>query len=106
MHSKSTKTFKPNKKIAEGTSLYQLHKDAQATLGSGNLRLAVALPLGEDVNEWVAVNSELLHLGVSALWLALKLCRVCSLNLSPLHACVDPFLSLTHSFSFAGYASG
>jgi len=28
------------------------------TLGSGNLRLAVALPEGEDLNEWVAVNSE------------------------------------------------
>lgn len=30
---------------------------AEATLGSGNLRLAVALPDGEDLNEWVAVNS-------------------------------------------------
>lgn len=27
------------------------------TLGSGNLRLAVALPEGEDLNEWVAVNT-------------------------------------------------
>lgn len=33
---------------------------AAATLGSGNLRLAVQLPEGEDMNEWVAVNSELL----------------------------------------------
>lgn len=29
-------------------------------LGSGNLRLAVILPEGEDLNEWLAVNSELL----------------------------------------------
>lgn len=29
-----------------------------ATLGSGNLRNAVALPDGEDLNEWVAVNSK------------------------------------------------
>jgi hypothetical protein len=29
----------------------------QATLGSGNLRLAVTLPEGEDLNEWLAVNS-------------------------------------------------
>lgn len=36
-------------------------KHAAATLGSGNLRSAVALPDGEDVNEWVAVNSELLQ---------------------------------------------
>lgn len=33
-------------------------KHAAATLGSGNLRLAVMLPEGEDLNEWVAVNSE------------------------------------------------
>lgn len=32
-------------------------KQAAATLGSGNLRLAVMLPEGEDLNEWVAVNS-------------------------------------------------
>ena len=35
----------------------QLHKYAQATLGSGNLRLAVTLPEGEDLNEWIAVNT-------------------------------------------------
>lgn len=29
-----------------------------ATLGSGDLRLAVTLPEGEDLNEWVAVNSK------------------------------------------------
>jgi hypothetical protein len=34
-------------------------KHAAATLGSGNLRLAVMLPEGEDINEWVAVNSKL-----------------------------------------------
>jgi len=33
-------------------------KHAAATLGSGNLRLAVMLPEGEDPNEWVAVNSK------------------------------------------------
>lgn len=35
-------------------------KHAAATLGSGNLRQAVVLPEGEDLNEWVAVNSEYL----------------------------------------------
>lgn len=35
-------------------------KHAAATLGSGNLRLAVMLPEGEDLNEWVAVNSKYL----------------------------------------------
>ncbi|ORX87954.1 mps one binder kinase activator-like 1 protein [Anaeromyces robustus] len=51
------KTFKPKKNIPEGTKQYQLKKYAEATLGSGNLRLAVALPEGEDLNEWLAVNT-------------------------------------------------
>lgn len=36
----------------------QLRKHIDATLGSGNLREAVRLPPGEDLNEWLAVNSE------------------------------------------------
>lgn len=51
------KTFKPKKNIPEGTKQYQLKKYAEATLGSGNLRLAVTLPEGEDINEWLAVNT-------------------------------------------------
>ncbi|XXG51395.1 hypothetical protein AAC387_Pa02g5178 [Persea americana] len=35
----------------------QLHRHITATLGSGNLREAVRLPLGEDPNEWLAVNT-------------------------------------------------
>lgn len=57
--SRSSKTFKPKKNIPEGTHQYELMKHAAATLGSGNLRLAVMLPEGEDLNEWVAVNSML-----------------------------------------------
>lgn len=55
--SRSTKTFKPKKNIPEGTHQYDLMRHAAATLGSGNLRLAVMLPEGEDLNEWVAVNT-------------------------------------------------
>lgn len=36
----------------------QLQKHIDATLGSGNLREAVRLPPGEDINEWLAVNSK------------------------------------------------
>eukprot|EP01117_Protostelium_nocturnum_P007136 TRINITY_DN2558_c0_g1_i2.p1 TRINITY_DN2558_c0_g1~~TRINITY_DN2558_c0_g1_i2.p1 ORF type:complete len:219 (-),score=55.91 TRINITY_DN2558_c0_g1_i2:936-1592(-) len=36
---------------------YQLKQYADATLGSGNLRQAVKLPEGEDINEWLAVNT-------------------------------------------------
>jgi hypothetical protein len=59
--SRSNKTFKPKKNIPEGTHQYDLMKHAAATLGSGNLRLAVTLPDGEDLNEWVAVNSKPLN---------------------------------------------
>jgi hypothetical protein len=34
-----------------------LRKQIDATLGSGNLREAVRLPPGEDINEWLAVNT-------------------------------------------------
>ncbi|XP_062510044.1 MOB kinase activator 1B [Corticium candelabrum] len=54
---KSSKTFKPKKNIPEGTHQHDLMKYAAATLGSGNLRLAVQLPEGEDLNEWIAVNT-------------------------------------------------
>eukprot|EP01089_Gocevia_fonbrunei_P020006 TRINITY_DN727_c0_g1_i1.p1 TRINITY_DN727_c0_g1~~TRINITY_DN727_c0_g1_i1.p1 ORF type:complete len:230 (-),score=47.04 TRINITY_DN727_c0_g1_i1:51-740(-) len=55
--SKRSQTFKPNKNIPEGTKQYELKKYAEATLGSGNLKLAVTLPEGEDLNEWLAVNT-------------------------------------------------
>uniref|UniRef100_A0A8C8IBB7 MOB kinase activator 1B n=1 Tax=Oncorhynchus tshawytscha TaxID=74940 RepID=A0A8C8IBB7_ONCTS len=54
---RSSKTFKPKKNIPEGSHQYELLKHAEATLGSGNLRMAVMLPDGEDLNEWVAVNT-------------------------------------------------
>ena len=61
--SRNNKTFKPKKHIPEGTHQYDLMKHAAATLGSGNLRQAVMLPDGEDLNEWVAVNSKFFKLG-------------------------------------------
>ncbi|KAF9167515.1 MOB kinase activator 1B [Actinomortierella ambigua] len=36
---------------------YLLKEYVEQTLGSGNLRLAVRLPEGEDVHEWLAVNT-------------------------------------------------
>ncbi|CAN0432345.1 unnamed protein product [Lampetra fluviatilis] len=54
---RSSKTFKPRKALPEGSRQAELLKHAEATLGSGNLRLAVALPEGEDLNEWIAVNT-------------------------------------------------
>tara|TARA_R110002050_G_scaffold185534_3_gene319610 strand:+ start:1781 stop:2023 length:243 start_codon:yes stop_codon:yes gene_type:complete len=75
LFSKKSKTMvKHSKYDKEGQKAYQLKKHAEATLGSGNLRLAVVLPEGEDVNEWLAVHS---MFPVSAI-----LCSLSSLSLS------------------------
>jgi len=53
------KTFKPEKKISGKNS--KLHNTIKATmratLGGGDLKQTVKLPDGEDVNEWIAVNT-------------------------------------------------
>lgn len=59
---KGAKTFRPKKHIQQGSHQYELMKHAEATLGSGNLRQAVVLPDGEDLNEWVAVNSKFISI--------------------------------------------
>ncbi|GJJ72832.1 MOB kinase activator 1 [Entomortierella parvispora] len=56
----SSNKAKAPKKSSHGSSLQKqyLQKEyAEQTLGSGNLRLAVHLPEGEDLNEWLAVNT-------------------------------------------------
>lgn len=68
--SRSSKTFKPKKNIPEGSHQYELLKHAEATLGSGNLRQAVMLPDGEDLNEWIAVNSK-------RITYVTRICRIC-----------------------------
>jgi hypothetical protein len=62
-------TFKPTKQHDKGTKRHNLHKQAKATLGSGNLKAAVKLPPGEDIDEWLAVNSMIAPL---------RFCRVLS----------------------------
>jgi len=52
------KTFKPVKAHPEGMgNRSKLSEYAKATLGSGNMRSAVVLPKGEELNEWLAVNT-------------------------------------------------
>ena len=51
------KTFKPRVGHRPGSRQLVLHMQAERTLGSGNLREAVALPTGEDLNEWLAVKT-------------------------------------------------
>ncbi|KAL7091871.1 hypothetical protein ACP275_12G130300 [Erythranthe tilingii] len=54
---RNSKTFRPKKSSPSGNKGLQLKKHIDATLGSGNLREAVRLPPGEDLNEWLAVNT-------------------------------------------------
>ncbi|PON86404.1 MOB kinase activator family [Trema orientale] len=55
--SRNQRTFRPKKSAPSGSKGAQLRKHIDATLGSGNLREAVKLPTGEDLNEWLAVNT-------------------------------------------------
>nr|AAM01146.1 Putative F-box protein family [Oryza sativa Japonica Group]AAM44890.1 Putative F-box protein family [Oryza sativa Japonica Group] len=57
MYTRNQKTFRPKKNAPSGNKGVQLKKHIDATLGSGNLRDAVRLPPGEDLNEWLAVNT-------------------------------------------------
>ena len=45
------------KKITKNSRGYGLKQIAKMTLGSGNIEIAVELPSGEDLNEWLAVNT-------------------------------------------------
>ncbi|KAJ1521915.1 hypothetical protein ONE63_002251 [Megalurothrips usitatus] len=54
---RSNKTFKPKKSLPDDSYQCDLMKYSSDTLGSGDLRLAVQLPEGGDINEWVASNT-------------------------------------------------
>jgi MOB kinase activator 1 len=56
MFSSNKKTFKPIKKITDEKKS-KIADYAKSTLGSGNIKVAVQLPPGEDLNEWLAVNT-------------------------------------------------
>lgn len=45
-----------------------LKRHIEATLGSGNIREAVRLPPGEDLNEWLAVNTVDFYNAISVLF--------------------------------------
>ena len=56
--SAKNKTFKPVKSHgSQSGKRHKLSEYAKATLGSGNMRSAVVLPKGEELNEWLAVNT-------------------------------------------------
>ena len=53
----SARTFRPRHGHRPGTRRLILHQQAERTLGSGNLREAVALPEGEVLEEWLAMKT-------------------------------------------------
>eukprot|EP01130_Rhizamoeba_saxonica_P001534 TRINITY_DN1137_c0_g1_i2.p1 TRINITY_DN1137_c0_g1~~TRINITY_DN1137_c0_g1_i2.p1 ORF type:complete len:215 (+),score=39.85 TRINITY_DN1137_c0_g1_i2:51-695(+) len=53
----NNRTFRPRRKLPKESHQYELHKQAKMTLGLGNYEDAVQLPHGEDINEWLAVNT-------------------------------------------------
>ncbi|CAN8077232.1 unnamed protein product [Agarophyton chilense] len=54
------KTFKPRRRTEASNARYEVHKLAhevlKASLDTGNLREAVKVPNGYDVNDWISVN--------------------------------------------------
>jgi len=56
IRAKEERTFKPKKNAKEGSARFELHKRMKATLGSGDLRGAVKLPPGTELDEWIAAN--------------------------------------------------
>lgn len=56
------KTFKPERQLPAGSKASNLQHTMvatmRATLGGGELQNTVKLPEGEDLNEWIAVNSQ------------------------------------------------
>lgn len=61
-------TFKPVKTHASGSKREQHSSYTMRTLGTGNMRAAVGLPEGEDVNEWLAANTVDFFNEISLLW--------------------------------------
>jgi len=49
---------KPKKKIQQGSKQYTLKQSLKASLGNGNMiKDSVKLPPGENINEWIAMNT-------------------------------------------------
>jgi MOB kinase activator 1 len=80
----SSKTFRPKKNTPVGSKGLQLKRLIDATLGSGNIMEAVKMPPGEDLNEWLAVNTVDFYNAISILYSTLdefctdKTCEIMS----------------------------
>lgn len=87
-------SFKPIKPIDKGTRGYGLKQIAQMTLGSGNMSLAVELPSGEDLNEWLAVNTIEFYNEISLLYGTLM--EFCTKETCPIMSAGPKYSFLKH----------
>mmetsp|Transcript_8795 Transcript_8795/g.21249 ORF Transcript_8795/g.21249 Transcript_8795/m.21249 type:complete len:217 (+) Transcript_8795:219-869(+) len=69
---RNSKTFRPKKNPPVGSKGAALKRHIDATLGSGNLQEAVRLPPGEDLNEWLAVNTVDFYNAINVLYATLE----------------------------------
>lgn len=76
-----SKTFRPRKTIPVGSKGATLKRHIEATLGTGNMLQAVALPEGEDLNEWLAVNTVDFYNAINILYATLD--QYCTLRKCP-----------------------
>lgn len=72
LSARNTKTFRPRKSTPVGSKGLQLKRHIDATLGTGNIMEAVKLPPGEDLHEWVAVNTVDFYNAISVLYATLE----------------------------------
>ncbi|CAL5229014.1 g12258 [Coccomyxa viridis] len=71
---KHPSTFRPRKNTPMGSKGLTLKRHIDATLGQGKVREAVRLPPGEDLNEWLAVNTVDFYNAISVLYSTLDEC--------------------------------
>eukprot|EP00884_Botryococcus_braunii_P021987 jgi/Botrbrau1/8472/Bobra.0237s0089.2 len=65
---RDAKTFRPRKNTPVGRKGQTLKQHIDITLGQGNIKEAVLLPPGEDLNEWLAVNTVDFYNAISVLY--------------------------------------
>ena len=77
-------TFRPRAGHRPGTRTFALHERYKKTLGTEDLRVAAALPQGEDAKEWIAMKTvdlfnevELVH-GMASEFCTHECCQVMS----------------------------
>ena len=68
MSKKDHGTFCPVKNIPKNHRKYQLYLTCRETLGAGDLRSAVRLPIGQSLDDWLALNVIEFFNGLSVLY--------------------------------------